>query len=126
QLASDIADARTGRVKIPGFYADVAPLSRRELADFKAAGFSVPGFMKDHGFKSIRSRDPLDVMKRLWAMPTFEIHGIVGGYTGPGVKTIVPPRAELKATVRLVPDMNGDKVGRLIKAFVKKKAPDVT
>ena len=59
-------------------------------------------------------------------MPTFEIHGIAGGYTGPGVKTIIPPRAELKATVRLVPDMKGDKVGRLIKAFAKKKAPDVT
>ena len=59
-------------------------------------------------------------------MPTFEIHGLVGGYTGPGVKTVIPPRAELKATVRLVPDMNGDKVGRLIKAFVKKRHPDVT
>jgi len=65
-------------------------------------------------------------MKRLWALPTFELHGIVGGYTGPGVKTIVPPRAEMKATVRLVPDMKGEKVGRLVKAFVKKRSPDVT
>jgi acetylornithine deacetylase/succinyl-diaminopimelate desuccinylase-like protein len=126
QLAADIFDGRTGRVKIPGFYDDVAPLTRREAEDFKKCGFSVKGFMKDFGFKSIRSRDPLDVMKRIWALPTFEIHGIVGGYTGPGVKTVVPPRAELKATVRLVPDMKGDKVGRRIKAFVKKKAPDVT
>ena len=31
--------------------------------------------MKDHGFKSIRTKDPLDVMKRIWALPTFEIHG---------------------------------------------------
>jgi acetylornithine deacetylase/succinyl-diaminopimelate desuccinylase-like protein len=126
QLASEIFDARTGRVKIPGFYADVAPLSRKELADFKASGFSVPGFLKDHGFKSIRTKDPLEVMKRLWAMPTFEVHGLVGGYTGPGVKTIVPPRAELKATVRLVPDMKGEKMARLVKAFVKKRNPDVT
>ncbi len=126
QLASEIFDARTGRMKIPGFYEDVAPLSRQELADFKAAGFSVSGFMKDHGFKSIRTRDPLEAMKRLWALPTFEIHGIVGGYVGPGVKTIVPPRAELKATVRLVPDMKGDKVGRLVRAFVQKRNPDVT
>ena len=126
QLASEIFDARTGRVKIPGFYDDVAPLSRKEVADFKASGFNVKGFVKDHGFKSIRTTDPLEVMKRLWAMPTFEIHGLVGGYSGPGVKTIVPPRAELKATVRLVPDMKGEKVGRLVKAFVKKKNPDVT
>jgi acetylornithine deacetylase/succinyl-diaminopimelate desuccinylase-like protein len=126
QLACEIFDARTGRVKIPGFYEDVAPLSRREIADFKASGFSVSGFVKDHGFKSIRTRDPVEVMKRLWAQPTFEIHGMVGGYTGPGVKTIVPPRAELKATVRLVPDMKGDKVARLVKGFVKKRHPDVT
>lgn len=125
QLASEIFDARTGRVKIPGFYADVAPLSRKEIADFKASGFNVPGFIKDHGFKSIRTKDPLTVMKSLWAMPTFEIHGLVGGYTGPGVKTIVPPRAELKATVRLVPNMKGDKVARLVRDFVKKRNPDV-
>jgi acetylornithine deacetylase/succinyl-diaminopimelate desuccinylase-like protein len=125
QLASEIFDARTGRVKIPGFYDDVAKLSAKEIADFKAAGFSVSKFIQDHGFKSIRTRDPLEVMKRLWAMPTFEVHGLVGGYTGPGVKTIVPPRAELKATVRLVPDMKGARVAKLVKSFVKKRNPDV-
>lgn len=125
QLAAEIFDARTGRVKIPGFYADVEKLTKKQIADFKAAGFSVKGFMSDHGFKSIRTKDPVEVMKRLWAMPTFEVHGLVGGYSGPGVKTIVPPRAELKASVRLVPDMKGEKVVKLVKAFVKKRNPDV-
>ncbi len=125
QLAAEILDARTGRVKIPGFYDDVEKLTKRQIADFQAAGFSVKGFIKDHGFKSIRTRDPLEAMKRLWAMPTFEVHGLVGGYTGPGVKTIVPPRAELKASVRLVPNMKGEKVVRLVKAFVKERNPDV-
>jgi acetylornithine deacetylase/succinyl-diaminopimelate desuccinylase-like protein len=125
QLAAEIFDARTGRVRIPGFYDDVERLSRQQVKDFAAAGFSVKGFMKDHGFRSIRTKDPLDVMKRLWAMPTFEVHGLVGGYTGPGVKTIVPPRAELKCSVRLVPNMTGEKVVKLVKAFVKKRNPDV-
>lgn len=125
QLAAEIFDARTGRVKVPGFYDDVEPLTRGELADFRKSGFSVKGFMQDLGLRSIRTRDPLEVMKRLWAMPTFEVHGIVGGYTGPGIKTIVPPRAELKASVRLVPGMKGEKVLRLLQSFVKKKNPDV-
>ena len=125
QLVSEIYDARTGRVKVPGFYDDVAPLTRAEREDFRRSGFSVNGFMKDHGFRSIRTRDPLEVMKRLWAHPTFEVHGVVGGYAGPGVKTIVPPRAELKASVRLVPDMKGEKIARLVKAFVKQRNPDV-
>ncbi len=125
QLAAEIFDARTGRVRIPGFYDDVEPLTRQQAKDFAASGFSVRGFVKDHGFRSIRTKDPLDVMKRLWALPTFEVHGLVGGYTGPGVKTIVPPRAELKCSVRLVPEMKGEKVVRLVKAFVKKRHPDV-
>jgi acetylornithine deacetylase/succinyl-diaminopimelate desuccinylase-like protein len=125
QLASEVFDARTGRVKVPGFYDDVLKLTRKQVEDFKASGFSVKGFVKDHGFKSIRTKDPLEVMKRLWAMPTFEVHGLVGGYSGPGVKTIVPPRAELKCSVRLVPNMKGEKIVRLVKAFVKKRFPDV-
>jgi acetylornithine deacetylase/succinyl-diaminopimelate desuccinylase-like protein len=125
QLASEIFDAKTGRVKVPGFYDDVEKLTAEQIKDFKAAGFNVKGFIEDHGFKSIRTKDPLEVMKRIWALPTFEVHGLVGGYSGPGVKTIVPPRAELKCSVRLVPKMKGEKVVRLIKAFVKKRHPDV-
>jgi len=125
QLVGEIFDARTGRVKIPGFYDDVEKLSAAQLADFKAAGFSIAHFKKTYDFSSIRTKDPLDALKRLWALPTFEVHGLVGGYTGPGVKTIVPPRAELKVSMRLVPNMKGEKVVKLVKAFVKKRNPDV-
>ncbi len=125
QLVGEIFDARTGRVKIPGFYADVEKPTRRQLADFEAAGFSVERFKKAYDFSSVRTKDPLDALMRLWALPTFEVHGLVGGYTGPGVKTIIPPRAELKVSMRLVPDMKGEKVAKLVKAFVKKKNPDV-
>lgn len=125
QLASEIFDAKTGRVKVPGFYDDVVKPTAAEIRDFKASGFSVKRFMADHGFSSIRTKDPVEVMKRIWAMPTFEVHGLVGGYSGPGVKTIVPPRAELKCSMRLVPKMKGEKLVKLIKAFVKKRHPDV-
>jgi acetylornithine deacetylase/succinyl-diaminopimelate desuccinylase-like protein len=125
QLVGEIFDARTGQVKIPGFYADVEKPSKRQLADFEAAGFSVSRFKKAYDFSSVRTKDPLDALMRLWARPTFEVHGLVGGYTGPGVKTIIPPRAELKVSMRLVPNMKGEKVAKLVKAFVKKKNPDV-
>ena len=107
QLVGELFDARTGRVKVPGFYDDVAKLTPQELADFRGAGFSVSRFKKVYDFKSIRTNDPLDAVKRLWARPTFEVHGLVGGYAGPGVKTIVPPRAELKVSMRLVPGHEG-------------------
>ena len=125
QVVAECFDAKTGQVKIPGFYEDVVPPTKAELEDFRRSGFTVAGFKKDHLFKSIRTNDALDVMKRIWAMPTFEIHGFVGGYTGPGVKTVIPPRAEVKVSCRLVPNQTGAKIAKLVTDFVKKKNPDV-
>ncbi len=124
-LVNDIYDPHTGQVKVPGFYDDVVEPTAAELADFERSGFSVADFKKDHLFKSLRTEEPLEVMKRIWAMPTFEVHGLVGGYTGPGVKTIIPPRGELKATCRVVPRQTPEKVFQLMKDFVKKRNPDV-
>jgi acetylornithine deacetylase/succinyl-diaminopimelate desuccinylase-like protein len=125
KVVTECFDAQTGKVKIPGFYEDVAPPTRAELEDFRRSGFTVAGFKKDHLFKSIRTNDALEVMKRIWAMPTFEIHGVVGGYTGPGVKTIIPPRAEVKVSCRLVPNQTGAKIAKLIEKFVRSRNPDV-
>ncbi|HEV7767445.1 MAG TPA: M20/M25/M40 family metallo-hydrolase [Thermoanaerobaculia bacterium] len=125
QLVSEMYDARTGKVKIKGFYDDVVPPTKRELEDFRNSGFTIKGFKKDHLFKSIRSDDPVDVMKRIWAMPTFEVHGLVGGYTGPGIKTVIPPRAEVKISCRLVPDQDPRKIQKLVKDFIKQRSPDV-
>ncbi|HET7435955.1 MAG TPA: M20/M25/M40 family metallo-hydrolase [Thermoanaerobaculia bacterium] len=125
QLVSEMYDARTGKVKIKGFYDDVAAPSRAELKDFASSGFTVKQFKKDHLFKSIRTEDAMDVMKRIWAMPTFEVHGLVGGYTGPGIKTVIPPRAEVKISCRLVPKQDPKKIMKLIREFVKQRNPDV-
>lgn len=125
QLVSEMYDARTGRVKIKGFYDDVEKPSSDELRDFRNSGFTVRQFKKDHLFKSIRSENATDVMKRIWALPTMEIHGMVGGYTGPGIKTVIPPRAEVKVSCRLVPDQDPHEIQKLIRDFVKKRNPSV-
>ena len=118
-------DAKTGRVKIPGFYNDIVPPTRRELEDLKKCGFTVSAFKKDHLYKKLRVEDPLEVMKRIWMMPTFEVHGIVGGYQGPGVKTIIPPKATAIVSCRLVPNMDPKRIVKIVTDFVKKKNPDV-
>jgi acetylornithine deacetylase/succinyl-diaminopimelate desuccinylase-like protein len=125
QLIADCVDGRTGKVKIPGFYADVVPPTKKELQDLKKCGFTVKDFKKDHLFRSLRVNDPVEVMKRIWTMPTFEVHGIAGGYQGPGVKTIIPPKATAIVSCRLVPDMKPAKVVSVVKSFVKKRNPDV-
>ncbi|MCE7957484.1 MAG: M20/M25/M40 family metallo-hydrolase, partial [Acidobacteria bacterium ACB2] len=125
KLVSECFDATTGRVKIPGFYDDVIPPTKQELADFAKSGFTVKGFLKDHQFKSLRTKDALDVMKRIWALPTFEVHGLTGGYTGTGIKTVIPPRAEAKVSCRLVPSQDPEKICKLVEKFVKSKNRDV-
>src|ERR1051326_640840 len=125
KLVSEMYDATTGKVKIKGFYDDVVPPSKAEIAEFKRSGFSVKQFKKDHLYKKIRTEDPLEVMKRIWAMPTFEVHGLVGGYTGHGIKTIIPPRATAKISCRIVPNQDPKKIQKLVREFVKQRNPDV-
>jgi acetylornithine deacetylase/succinyl-diaminopimelate desuccinylase-like protein len=124
-LIAKMVDGKTGVVKIPGFYADWRKPTAAELRDFKRSGFTVKKFMQDHLFKSLRTKDAVDVMTRIWAKPTLEVHGIAGGYQGPGVKTVVPPRAEAKISMRLVPRMRPAKIVKLVTAFVKKHNKDV-
>jgi len=125
QLLTELYDVRTGKVKIKGFYDDVIPPSKKELQDWANCGFTTKAFKKAHHLKKMRTEDPLEVMKRIWGMPTLEVHGIVGGYQGPGLKSIVPPRAELKASCRLVPGQDPAKIRKQIAAAVKEKNPDV-
>ena len=125
QVVSSCVDARTGQVLIPGFYDEVEPLTPEEERAFLDSGFSVEIFKRDHQVNSLRVTDPLEVMRRLWAMPTFEVHGVVGGYTGPGVKAAIPPRAEVKLSCRLVPNMTCARTLERIRAFVADVNPDV-
>ena len=125
RLVCDLYDPVTGKIKFKGFYDDVIPPTKSELNDWVNCGFTVKGFKKAHHLKLMRSDDQLEVMKRIWGMPTMEIHGVVGGYQGPGVKSIVPPRAEVKASFRLVPGQDPEKIKKQLMAAIKEKNPDV-
>jgi acetylornithine deacetylase/succinyl-diaminopimelate desuccinylase-like protein len=125
EVANACLDARTGRVKIPGFYNDVVEPTKEEIRSFLKSGFQVMRFKKAYGFRSLRVQDPADVMRRIWASPTFEIHGLHGGYQGPGIKTVVPGHAELKVSMRLVPNQRPEKVFALLKKYVAKVNPHV-
>lgn len=124
QVISECYDARTGEVHIPGFYEGVRKPSDKELDGFVNSGFTTENFMKAHELSAVRTSDARDGSQRIWAHPTFEVHGIVGGYTGPGVKTIVPHQAEAKITMRLVPDQDPEAVLKLVSNFIKQRCPD--
>lgn len=125
EVAGRCVDARTGRVKIPGFYDDVTPPTRAEMKQYLSSGFEVPRFMKAYGFRSLRTTEVAAVLRRIWATPTFEVHGLVGGHAGPGVKTVVPGSAELKLSMRLVPRQRPRRIFARLEEFVARLNPDV-
>jgi acetylornithine deacetylase/succinyl-diaminopimelate desuccinylase-like protein len=122
---ADMVDGPTGMVKIPGFYDEVLPPTPGEREEWARSGFSVETFQRDHELKGLRTREPLEVMERIWSLPTLEVHGVVGGYTGPGIKSAVPPRAEVKLSCRLVPDMDQAVTLRRIRDFLAQRHPEV-
>ena len=125
QVIGRCYDASTGQVWIPGFYDDVGPIDEQELDNFLNSGFNVEHFMSAHGFKSLRTSEVAEVIQRIWCRPTFEVHGITGGYTGPGIKTVVPPKAEAKVSMRLVPNQDPTTVLASLRAFIAEVSPDV-
>ena len=125
EVANTCVDAKTGKVKIPGFYDEVVEPTINEIKNFLRSGFEVRRFKEAYGFLSLRVQDPTEVMRRIWASPTFEVHGLSGGYHGQGVKTVVPGHAELKISMRLVPSQVPERVFALLKKHVAKVNPDV-
>ncbi|MDH4080238.1 MAG: M20/M25/M40 family metallo-hydrolase [Nitrospira sp.] len=125
EVANTCLDARTGRVKIPGFYDDVVEPTKEEIKSFLKSGFQVKRFKDAYGFRSLRVDNPVEVMRRIWASPTFEIHGLTGGYQGQGIKTVVPGHAELKVSMRLVPNQMPERIFAKLKKHVAKVNPNV-
>jgi acetylornithine deacetylase/succinyl-diaminopimelate desuccinylase-like protein len=113
-----------GRIHIPGLYAAVRRPARRELATWKRLPFREAEFLKRRvQAKALVGLKGRSVLERLWALPTFEIHGITGGFTGEGAKTVIPAEATAKVSLRLVPDQRVRTVQRQLAAAVKRLVP---
>jgi acetylornithine deacetylase/succinyl-diaminopimelate desuccinylase-like protein len=114
---------RGGRVKIPGFYDDVVPLSEEERNEWKRLPFSETKYRKELGAPRLFGESGYTTLERVWARPTFEVNGILGGFTGEGAKTVIPAVAMAKVSMRLVSNQDPDKIAQLFEAYVKKIAP---
>jgi acetylornithine deacetylase/succinyl-diaminopimelate desuccinylase-like protein len=113
-----------GRIHIPGLYEAVARPSADVRAGWNKLPFSDKRFLRDEvEGKALTGLKRYSTLERLWALPTFEIHGIVGGFTGEGSKTVIPAVATAKVSLRLVPKQKTKTVARQLTAAVKKLAP---
>ena len=122
QILAQMKD-KGGRVKIPGFYDDVRPLRDEERAEFKKLPFNETRYRKDLGAPKLFGESGYTTLERVWTRPTFEVNGLLSGFTGEGAKTVIPAVAMAKVSMRLVPDQDPDKIAKLFEAYVAKVAP---
>ena len=122
QMLAQMKD-RGGRVKIVGFYDDVRPLREEEQEEFKKLPFNEKRYRKELGAPKLFGERGYTTLERVWARPTFEVNGLLSGFTAEGAKTVIPAVAMAKVSMRLVPDQDPDKVASLFEAHVKKVTP---
>jgi len=123
ELLSKMKDAN-GKIQIPGMYDDVAPPTPAERSSWEHLPFDEKEFLKNEvGATRLTGEPGYSVFERTWARPTLEVHGIAGGFTGAGAKTVIPARATAKVSMRMVPHQDPEKIIAAYKKFVAENTP---
>src|SRR6202012_2676303 len=123
QIIAGLKD-REGKILIPGFYDDVEAPSAKEKAAWKRLPFDEEHYRETEvGSAVLTGEAGFSVLERTWARPTLDVHGIPGGFTGVGAKTVIPAKATAKVSMRLVPGMTPAKAFQQYKSYVEKIAP---
>ncbi|MGQ0732785.1 MAG: dipeptidase [Acidobacteriota bacterium] len=122
QVLAQMKD-RAGHIKIPGFYDDVEPLRPEEREEFARLPFNEKKYRQDLGAPRLSGESGYSTLERIWARPTFDVNGLLAGFTGDGAKTVIPAVAMAKVSMRLVPNQDPKKIGDLFEAYLKKVTP---
>src|SRR3984957_10957496 len=111
------------RVTVPGFYDDVAPVSRQERKALNSLPWKEKEFRKTVGAPALDGEKGFTIVERLWIRPTLDVNGIWGGYQGEGAKTVIPSKAYANLSTRLVPNQDPAKIAKLVERHIRKLLP---
>ena len=111
------------RVTVPGFYKDVATLSKSERKALNALPWKMSEFRKHVGAPGLAGEKGFSVIEQLWCRPTLELNGMWGGYQGEGAKTVIPSKAWAKFSTRLVPNQKPATIAKQVEKYVRGLLP---
>ncbi len=125
-LAHIIAKLKSedGTITIPGFYDNVVELDSKERESLADLGYSNERLMLDVGMSALMGEPGYSTPERLWARPTLDVNGILGGFTGEGAKTVLPSVAMAKVSMRLVPNQDHHEVVQKISDYIHQITPE--
>src|SRR4029077_20593120 len=92
-------------------------------AEWRKLPFNEKQYRKELGAPKLFGASGYTTLVRVWGRPTFEVNGLLGGFTGEGAKTVIPVVSMAKVSMRLVPDQHPDKIAELFEDYVRKIAP---
>ena len=115
-----------GRVAVPGFYDKVREFPEEVRAAMRELPFDDAEFKGHLGVEALGGEPGYTTLERLWTRPTLEVNGLLSGYTGEGAKTVLPAKAMLKVSCRLVPDQNPTVIAQALEARIRNLAPKGT
>lgn len=121
-MISSLID-KDGKVTIPGFYDDVAEVSREDRDELARAPFDIDEYKKSLGIDEVKGEKGFTTLERTAIRPCLDVCGIWGGYTGVGSKTVLPSEAHAKISMRIVPNQDADKIVALAEEHLKNIAP---
>ncbi|MBB4823063.1 acetylornithine deacetylase/succinyl-diaminopimelate desuccinylase-like protein [Sporosarcina luteola] len=112
-----------GTIAVEGFYEDVHPLAEEEREAYAALNFDEDALKEEIGVPELFGEQGYSYLERTWTRPTLEVNGVFGGFSGEGIKTVLPSEAGAKITCRLVPDQDPDDIVAKLKAHIEKHKP---
>lgn len=122
KIIGDLHDV-DGRVTLPGFYDDVPDLPETVAEQWRALEFDEGDFLSSIGLTRPAGETGRSVIEKIWARPTCDVNGVVGGYTGKGAKTVLPAQASAKFSFRLVGRQDAAAVLESFRSFVRAHLP---
>jgi acetylornithine deacetylase/succinyl-diaminopimelate desuccinylase-like protein len=112
-----------GRIRIPGFYDDVAPISEADREAWARLPFDEEAYRAGLEVDRLVGETGYTTLERRGARPTLDVNGMWAGFQGDGSKTIIPGEAHAKVSCRLVVDQDPERIFESLKAFVTEIAP---
>ncbi|MFZ5819867.1 MAG: dipeptidase [Chloroflexota bacterium] len=123
RLLAGLQDGATRQVLVPGFYDKVQELSAEERALIAQAPINDQVGLALTGAPALGGETNYPLAERVSVRPTLDIHGIAGGFTDDGMKTVIPSKASAKVSMRLVPDQTPDEIAALLEAHLRETCP---